>query len=210
MFAQTNLAKLFPVPLWVHALRPEDAAAVNESLMPAIERERAAQPAPAPGESWRTGSALQEDPAFQPLTAFIREAAEGVLEHLNAEYDAFLITGLWADVTPAGGAPQRARTQPNNYLSGVYYVQVPAGGSSIVFQDPKPQTEMMAPPFSEPNAQNSRNAHIDVQPGALILFPAWLPYAVERNGGDSERISVGFNIMFANYGERMSQPKLES
>ena len=119
MFATTNIVNLFPVPLWVHALHPQDAAAVNESLMPAIERERAARPAPAPGETWRTGTTLQDDPAFQPLTGFIRQAAEAVLQHLKAEYDSFLITGLWADVTPPGGAPHRAPAHPDNYLSGI-------------------------------------------------------------------------------------------
>ncbi|MDJ0607916.1 MAG: TIGR02466 family protein [Kiloniellales bacterium] len=197
MFANASIVKLFPVPLWVHALRPEDAAAVNESLMPAIERERAAKPAPGPGETWQTGTMLQEDPAFQPLTGLIREAAEAVLQHLKAEYDSFRITALWADVTPPGGAPQRMQTHPDNYLSGIYCAQVPLGGSGLVFQDPRPQTDGVEPTFSEPNAQNSRNAHIEAQPGALIIFPSRLPHSFDRNGGESERISLGFTIMFA-------------
>ena len=195
MFAKTNIVNLFPVPLWAHALHPEDAAAVNQSLMPAVERERAAQPAP--GEPWQTGVTLQEDPAFQPLTGFIRQAAEAVLQHLKAEYDSFLITALWADVTPPGGTPRRTPAQPDSYLSGIYCAQAPLGGSGLVFHDPKTQTDMIEPTFSEPNAHNSRNAHIEMQSGALILFPAWLPYVVDRNGGESERITVGFTIMFS-------------
>ena len=209
MFADTRLVNLFPVPLWVHALNPEDAAGVNETVLAAVERMRAAKPALGPNESWQTDNDLQNDPAFAGLAGFVREATEGVLGYLGVRNESFLITGLWANVTPAGGAPHRSHTHPNNFLSGVYYVKTPPGGNTIVFHDPKPQTNIMAPQFAEPNPHNSRNAHIDVQAGALILFPAWLPHSVEQNTGEGERISISFNIMFAQYGERMSQPKWE-
>jgi uncharacterized protein (TIGR02466 family) len=209
MFADTKLVNLFPVPLWVHALNPEDAASVNESALAAIPRLRAAKPGLEPGEAWQTDNSLQDDPAFSVLSDFIHEATEGVLGYLEVDYESFLITGLWVNVTPAGGTSHRSHTHPNNFLSGVYYVKTPAGGNTIIFSDPKPQTNIIAPAFAERNAHNSRNAQIDVESGALILFPAWLPHSVNPNNGDSDRVSISFNIMFTQFGERMSKPKWE-
>lgn len=65
----------------------------------------------------------------------------------------------------------------------------------IGFHDPKPQTNSMVPQYNEPNQHNSRNAQIEVQTGALILFPAWLSYSVDQNQGAEARISVSFDIM---------------
>ena len=40
----------------------------------------------------------------------------------------------------------------------------------------------------------------------LLLFPAWLRHSVPANGNDSERISVSFNLMFADYAEQLAKP----
>jgi uncharacterized protein (TIGR02466 family) len=130
-----------------------------------------------------------------------------VLQRLKLEHGSFLVTGCWANIKPAGGLPHRSHTHPNNFLSGVYYVQVPPGGHSIVFQDPKSQNNIIAPRVLEPNEHNSRNATFPVRAGSMILFPAWLPHAVEPHQAERERVSISFNIMFRQFGEEMAQPK---
>ena len=61
--------------------------------------------------------------------------------------------------------------------------------NAIVFHDPRNQTNIIAPHYGEPNAYNSRRTTMTVQPGTLILFPAWLSHSVPPNGSDQERVS---------------------
>lgn len=43
--------------------------------------------------------------------------------------------------------------------------------------------------------------------GLLLLFPAWLHHSVTGNTGESERVSISFNIMFERFGEDLARPK---
>ena len=136
-----------------------------------------------------------------------KAASRGIFDLLRIQYDSFVITGCWANIKPKDRNGTRCIPIANNYLSGVYYVRVPKGGDSIVFKDPRPQTTIISPPVSERNEYNSIHATLTVETGLLIMFPSWLAHSVEPNQGDEERISISFNVMFTEYGERMSKPK---
>jgi len=209
MFAETSCVNIFPIPIWAHALKPEDAQRVNRAALDLVETIRAETPGLKPREHWQTANNLQTRPELQDLMGLVAEATTGVLQRLKLEYGSFLVTGCWANIMPGGGLPHRSHTHPNNFLSGVYYVQVPSGGDSIVFQDPKSQNNIIAPRVLQPNEHNSRNATFPVRAGALILFPAWLPHSVESHQSEQERISISFNVMFQQFGEEMAQPKWE-
>ncbi len=70
------------------------------------------------------------------------------------------ITGCWANVNPPG-AYHPMHHHPNNYLSGVYHVSIPASGSQILFQDPRGQASMIMPKprqYTRSHRQASANA----------------------------------------------------
>ena len=125
---------------------------------------------------------------------------------LSVDLDGFLVTGCWANIKPRG-AGHPSHIHPNNFLSGVYYVRAPQAGGNIVFHDPRPQPFLVSPPTRERNQYNSRNADLAARDGLLLLFPAWLHHSVTGNTGDSERISISFNIMFERFGEDLARPK---
>jgi uncharacterized protein (TIGR02466 family) len=95
---------------------------------------------------------------------------------------------------------------PNNFLSGVYYVQVQDGADTINFHDPKAQTAIIRPAVTELTAYNTDQVVISVSAGTLIVFPAWLPHSVDANQSERTRISVSFNIMFDAFAQTMGQP----
>ena len=66
---------------------------------------------------------------------------------------------------------------PNNFLSGVYYVQVRAGADAINFHDPRPQTAIIRPPVTELSAENVDQVVVGVKDGTLLLFPAYLEHS---------------------------------
>ena len=95
----------------------------------------------------------------------------------------------------------------SQFLSGVHYVRAPQAGGKIVFHDPRPQPFLISPQTRERNQYNSRNADLPVCDGLLLLFPAWLDHSVTGNAGESERVSISFNIMFERFGEELARPK---
>ena len=207
MFTETRLVNLFPIPIWVHQLAPEQSESINRSALQTIEGFRAelsGQPL-----QWQTPNDLQKRPDFEELNGVIKTATSGILKHLQVEYGSFMITGCWANILSTGSPLHRRHTHPNNYLSGVYYVQVPAGGDAIMFHDPKPQTNIIAPRVAAMNEYNSRNGTLKIQPGMLIMFPSWLAHSVPAPQGEGDRISISFNIMFADFAEEISRPKWE-
>ena len=115
------------------------------------------------------------------------------------------VTGCWANLN-APGAGHPAHIHPNNYLSGVYYVQTQPGADTINFFDPRSQTGIIRPPVTALTAENTEQVVVKIERGTLLMFPAWLQHSVDLNGSDRVRISLGFNIMFPGYAEAMARP----
>jgi uncharacterized protein (TIGR02466 family) len=204
-FESTKLNEIFPTPVWVLDLRPEVYHPLNAKMMQALEAMTAPRAPIKPGETWQTDPYIHTLPQFAELMSVIQAGAKGALDFLQIEYDSFEITGCWANINPKGGLNTR-HTHPNNFLSGVYYVQVPAGANRIVFDDPRPQAMAMLPRVKKYNKFVGNEIGVEVKAGRLVLFPAWLSHGVPANPDELERISVSFNIMFGAYTETMSRP----
>ena len=161
------------------------------------------------GESWQSDQSLDRLPEFAPLVLAITAAADELFRHLAVVHHGFEITGCWANIG-APGAKHSAHMHPNNFLSGVYYVQTGEGAATINFHDPRSQTGIVRPPVRELTADNADQVVIQIREGTLLLFPAWLQHSVDENRSAAERISIGFNIMFSDYAETMSPPAWSS
>jgi uncharacterized protein (TIGR02466 family) len=104
------------------------------------------------------------------------------------------ITGMWA-VVNSPGSSNRLHNHPFNYLSGVFYLQVPKDSGSLIFHDPRPQSEVLSPPKKQ--GENLHTAHrVTWEPkqNDLLVFPSWLQHEVEINNSQEERIVISFNI----------------
>ncbi len=64
----------------------------------------------------------------------------------------------------------------------------------------------IVPPIKRRNKFNSNSITLDVKPGRLVLFPAWLVHSVRVNQSLGDRITVSFNAMFTDFGTRMTKP----
>ena len=205
MFASTNVQEFFPTPVWTVDLRPEVAETFNRRLLADLERLTGPRRPLAAGETWQTDPDMQMRPEFAELTGLIRKAVEAALKFLELDYGDFAITGCWANFNPAGGQ-NSAHTHPNNYLSGVYYVQIPAGADTIEFTDPRPAAVASMARAKRMNRFNGNRLSVKVIPGRMVLFPAWLSHSVPVNRTEGERVSIAFNAMFTQFAETMSAP----
>jgi uncharacterized protein (TIGR02466 family) len=204
-FPQPEVVRLFPTFVWKTRLLPAQYEAINAAIHRELGEMRRGEPELAPGESWQSGHGLHRIEALGELVACFESAAEAVLGFLKIGYGALQITGCWATVS-APGAAHRIHSHPNNFLSGVYYVQVGEGAETINFHDPRPQSGILRPPVSELTAYNTDQVVVRVEDGMLLLFPSWLPHSVAANASNRLRISASFNLMFRDYAEYLSKP----
>lgn len=206
MFAETEAVALFPTYLWMHQLEPADRDRVNSAIRAKLRSLRAGLSGDVPKQGWQTDQRLHTLPEFQELNRFIFAATQGIVDFLHVAEETIEITSCWANINPQG-ATNPWHTHPNNYLSGVYYVDVPADAGTITFQDPRAQSYVVSPRVKKSTPENSGRAAIPVREGMLILFPAWLSHSVSANPTPQERISVSFNLMFSSFTEKVSPAK---
>jgi uncharacterized protein (TIGR02466 family) len=203
---RTTIHNLFPTPVWVVDLEPDRHEPVNKSLINNLNMMMGDRPQVDEGCTLQTDNNLHEFDEFAGLTAIITQSAEAALGFLQIEYSHFEITGCWANLNPTGSM-NTPHTHPNNYLSGVYYVQTAKGADSIFFGDPRPQASVLMPKASQESVYTGNEVSLEAKEGRLLIFPAWLSHGVPINRSNRDRISVSFNIMFSAYTETMSKPK---
>ena len=203
MFEKLSVQELFPTPLWICDLTEAHHRRLNADLKARIEALIEPRPAIELGSTWQTDPILHQLPQFADFIAIVEGAARGAFDFLGLSYDAFEITGCWANVNPQSGL-NSSHNHPNNYLSGVYYVAVPPVGSRIQFQDPRPS--MIMPKPRQYSRLTANGADAQSKEGRLLIFPAWVKHNVPANDGTTERISISFNLMFTNFTETMASP----
>jgi uncharacterized protein (TIGR02466 family) len=200
-----EVIRLFPSFVWKTRLVSDARAAVRAAVLDQVSAERGGAADPEAGQVWQSRHGLHRLPALEPLVRHVRAGVEQVLAFLRVGTAPFELTGLWVNVAGRGGAV-RMHHHPNNFLSGVYYVQVQEGADSINFHDPRSQAAVVRPPVTELTAYNTDQVVVQVQEGDLLVFPAWLDHSVDPNRSDRLRISASFNAMFSTYAETMSGP----
>jgi uncharacterized protein (TIGR02466 family) len=200
-----NKVPLFPTPFWKTSIDPSDDGGLNQRLFEKILLDKIKDPQSSGKEKWHTPRNLHEDPELAELNEIVLDTARWALDSIQIKYTDLEITGCWGNVS-APGTTHHRHSHPNNYLSGVYYVQADDGANSITFHDPRPITGLIRPPMISHTAETAEVVHADVNPGDLVLFPHWLTHSVKENKSSRERISIAFNIMFSNYMSDMVKP----
>ncbi|MBI4289859.1 MAG: 2OG-Fe(II) oxygenase family protein [Betaproteobacteria bacterium] len=201
----SDVIPMFPTLVWKVQLKTEKREAINAMILAALAAIRRDLPQLGPGQGWQSDQTLHQLEEFRDLRLCIDNAVKSVMRFLKISDAAFEITGCWANVL-AEGAAHKAHSHPNNYLSGVYYVQAHCGSDAINFHDPRNQTGVIRPPVTELTAENIDQVVVRVTSGTLLVFPSYLQHSVDANSSDRERISISFNIMFSSFTEKFSRP----
>lgn len=103
------------------------------------------------------------------------------------------MTRCWVNVMDKG-AQHSSHLHPLSVISGTYYVQTPADGSPLKFEDPKLPYYMASPPRkSKSKIENQRFFYLKPKPGQVVLFESWLKHEVPPHFSSQSRISVSFN-----------------
>ncbi len=143
-----------------------------------------------------------ENPAAGWLKDCINKTVVDYFKHLGMDYALNWSLQGWANINRLGDYHD-AHNHPHAYLSGTYYVHMPAGGPAIgsrkdlrsgciTFYDPRGAVNMGAvkrDPYIE--------AEHTVRPkaGMILMWPAFLHHFVHPNLTEEPRVSVSFNVV---------------
>jgi uncharacterized protein (TIGR02466 family) len=200
-----DIIRLFPTFVWQRRLEPACYEPLDRDLMAYVDALIRSGDGTHSGTTWQSTHQQHEKPELAALIALIDQTARDVLTFLKVDNAPFHLTGCWINVLTPDGT-HAMHTHPNNFLSGVYYLRSQTGADTINFHDPRPQTAIIRPPVTELTAYNTDQVVVPVSEGTLLIFPAWLPHSVSANTSARARVSISFNIMFADYDEVMSPP----
>ncbi len=196
----SEIHPIFPTFVWKLQLRRDLVQPVLDliaRLRPPGELAR--------GSAWQSAHDLHQLAELRELVASFHDAVRSVLRFLRVGHDDFAITGCWANLY-APGAVHRMHTHPNNFLSGVYYLRTADGADTINFHDPRAQAAVIRPPVTALTGENTDQVVMPVEPGVLLLFPAYLPHSVDENRSTTLRASLSFNVMFRGFAETVAKP----
>lgn len=202
---RSGVLKLFPTYVWATQLDAETYEPINRDILSRIRSIIEERSELRDAGQWQTDQDLHRAPELAGLVDVIISVARGICDSLTLDYGDIRITGCWANVS-SRGYPHRPHIHPNNYLSGAYYVKTARGAEAIDFHDPRPQAGLVVPAARNQDLANPDRVTLDVREGMLVMFPAWLQHSVPPNRSDTTRVSVAFNLMFPDFGERMASP----
>jgi len=205
MTSESDVFSLFPTSVWQVRLAPDIVAKIDHAVRKSLREMNPELAELAPGDSWQSDHQLHTLDEFRELVSSIMHSTRTILKFLKVVSEEIELTGCWANVA-SRGASHAMHNHPNNYLSGVYYVQTSPGADTINFHDPRSQAGVVRPPVSELTSQNVDQVVVKVTNGTLLMFPSYLAHSVPPSQSDEQRISVSFNLMFSAFAENLSKP----
>jgi len=198
-----DIKTLFVTKLYRAALA--GAAALNTDLLKACKAIAAGDEA---GAAWSRAHGYKgytsyaslddlprRDPSFATLKRELDKHAAAFAKTLHFELSArkLVLDSIWVNVLEPGGV-HTGHVHPHSALSGTYYVDVPAGSSSLKLEDPRLPLMMAAPPRTE-DAPEAERSFVYVTPaaGELLMWESFVRHEVPMNGAKRARVSVSFN-----------------
>lgn len=140
------------------------------------------------------------DTAVRWLNEQVDQTATAFLRQVGIERKLSWSLFAWYNVNRYGDhhAPH---THPRSYLSGTYYVRVPAAPAGrddphaqpacISFYDPRSGANMV----TAGNDRDARSAFtVRPSPGTLLMWPSQLQHQVHPNLSEEHRITISFNL----------------
>ena len=143
-------------------------------------------------DNWQTNPDLHTLPEFEKLTKFILNLNKDLIKRKGYDVEDIKISDMWANVLRPGET-HPIHTHSNNLLSGVYYLYSNQK-SGIVFMDPVLSRDVITPKKIRHDSSNSAMLVFKSRPNTAIIFPSWLHHYVPPHTGETNRISISWNI----------------
>ena len=132
---------------------------------------------------------------WKKLSDRIIDVVNSVADHQHIIRDSLYNTNMWANIAAGPGYCHAKHSHPNCFFSSIIYLRGNES-SKTIFHDPRPQTNMLMPDYSQSNRYNTTAFRLPFEEGFIAIFPAWLSHDVLSEGNDnSNRITLTCNTM---------------
>lgn len=208
-FADFKVKNLFPTPFIMASFAPDEAALINEQLIPMLLKKAEVSESMKVSNQggWQSDAKLPEwgGEPVQTILAALKELITQVTLYKDGnEFQRGVIDWKingWANINRKGDS-NALHTHPGAYWSVVYYVQVDDSGqetgAELELLDPRGPVANMYCPLLRFGLQGYVTAGGSElhkpKAGECILFPSWLQHAVKPYIGEGTRISLAFNF----------------
>lgn len=156
----------------------------------------------------------RDNPAVDWLKQCIHKSAVDYCRQAGMDYSVNWSLNGWGNVNRLGDYHD-PHNHPHAYLSGTYYVRVPAERallhsradvrpSCITFYDPRGAVNMNA---IKDDPQVEPEFTVAPTPGTILLWPAFIMHFVHPNLSEQARISISFNLMVKNPTDYLPQQR---
>ena len=190
---------LWPTTLMRHAL---PGAGEANPLLAALVEQLDAQSADMTVDYLSGDFLAHPHPAVGWLKACLDRAVLDYARHVGVDYPLDWRLQAWPNLNRFGDY-HNLHNHPHSWLSGTYYVRVPAGAepdegrsdrtpNAISLFDPRPQANMLA---IRGDREVDPEHRLLPSAGELLLWPAFLHHLVHVNLSREARISVSFNVV---------------
>ena len=136
-FAHTSVSELFPTLIWLADLAPDIFDPLNKAILDKLDTITGPRVQAYASETFQTEQDLYHLREFAPLVHAIAKVVSGALRQLAIEAPEMAFSGMWANINPPG-AKHSVHSHPNNFLSGIYYIQCDPKANVTRFFDPRP------------------------------------------------------------------------
>jgi uncharacterized protein (TIGR02466 family) len=135
-------------------------------------------------------------PEMKELVDLIMKESGEVLDFYKIKRDSHYITNMWANITHPNHR-HHMHIHPNCLISGIVYIKAPKDCGPTLFFDPRINSRMIEPTFTEKNLFNSATFTVAAEKGRMLMWPSYLSHGVEYGTAkdNEDRIVVAFNIM---------------
>jgi uncharacterized protein (TIGR02466 family) len=137
---------------------------------------------------------IENSEEIKPYIEFITVKGKEFLEHLGYDSDKINFSTEVFVSEMFEGDLHGLHCHPNSLLSGLLYLQVPEGSSSIVFDDPRSFRDHIDLPKKGSTVNNWSKMHFVPETGLMLMWESWLKHEVPRTNNIDGRITMVFNL----------------
>ncbi len=138
---------------------------------------------------------LENDKLVKQFASIFTNYIKKAVEEIGWNYDPerTIIEAMWSVVNKKESFNIQ-HNHPNAFLSAAYYVQFPKNSGNIKFFEPREQKNIRYPKIKKFTEISAPIVEVNPKEGDLLIFPAYLYHAVNKNLAEEDRIIVSFNV----------------
>lgn len=183
-----NLEKWFVTPIWFDYVNFDFASVANRCLE--LSKTYPSRVLSNVG-GWQSDNIdLREYSEFHIVYNILNQKVIELSRDIKQE-GKMELDNVWLNVNYPGTHNSR-HVHPVTAFSGTIYISTNEKSGRIVFFDDSPIVHY---PFENKGSELFYDkVHYAPTNGMIVVFPAWIPHAVETNESNETRISISFNI----------------